>query len=145
MTAAQATPDADARALLSEAVRLADAALERWLPPGDEAPARLHQAMRYSVFAGGKRLRPALVLAGARAAGGAPEEALGAAMAAVEVLHTYTLVHDDLPAMDDDDLRRGRAGFSGTAAPPRPTVARPLANASRLLLLPGQTSSCVMG
>ncbi len=108
MTAAQATPDADALALLSEAVRLADAALESWLPPADEAPARLHEAMRYSVFAGGKRLRPALVLAAARAVGGGMDERVGAAMAAVEVLHTYTLVHDDLPAMDDDDLRRGR-------------------------------------
>jgi geranylgeranyl pyrophosphate synthase len=112
MTAAQATPDADATALLTEAVRLADVALERWLPPADEAPTRLHQAMRYSVFAGGKRLRPALVLASARAVGGAASEqmtaSIGAAMAAVEVLHTYTLIHDDLPAMDDDDLRRGR-------------------------------------
>ncbi len=112
MTAAQATPDADATALLTEAVRLADVALERWLPPADEAPTRLHQAMRYSVFAGGKRLRPALVLASARAVGGAANEqmaaSIGAAMAAVEVLHTYTLIHDDLPAMDDDDLRRGR-------------------------------------
>ncbi|HEX3134479.1 MAG TPA: farnesyl diphosphate synthase [Planctomycetota bacterium] len=109
---ARATPDADATALLSEAVRLGDAALERWLPPATEAPARLHEAMRYSVFAGGKRLRPALVLAAARAVGGAMDEradsAISAAMAAVEVLHTYTLVHDDLPAMDDDDLRRGR-------------------------------------
>jgi geranylgeranyl pyrophosphate synthase len=112
MTATQATPDADATALLTEAVRLADVALERWLPPADEAPTRLHQAMRYSVFAGGKRLRPALVLASARAVGGAANEqmtaSIGAAMAAVEVLHTYTLIHDDLPAMDDDDLRRGR-------------------------------------
>lgn len=112
MTAAQATPDADATALLTEAVRLADVALERWLPPADEAPTRLHQAMRYSVFAGGKRLRPALVLASARAVGGATDGhlaiSIGAAMAAVEVLHTYTLIHDDLPAMDDDDVRRGR-------------------------------------
>ena len=112
MTAAPATPDDDALALLTEAVRLADVALEQWLPPADEAPVRLHQAMRYSVFAGGKRLRPALVLASARAIGGATSEhltaSIGAAMAAVEVLHTYTLIHDDLPAMDDDDLRRGR-------------------------------------
>lgn len=112
MTPAPATPDVDALALLTEAVRLADVALEHWLPPADEAPKRLHQAMRYSVFAGGKRLRPALVLASARAVGGALSEPLttsiGAAMAAVEILHTYTLIHDDLPAMDDDDLRRGR-------------------------------------
>lgn len=97
------TPDQ----LLSEAVRLADAALESWLPPANEAPQRLHEAMRYSVFAGGKRLRPALVLGACRAVGGTDADC-AAAMAAVEVLHTYTLVHDDLPAMDDDDLRRGR-------------------------------------
>jgi geranylgeranyl diphosphate synthase type II len=98
------TPDL----LLSEAVRLADAALERWLPPASEAPQRLHEAMRYSVFAGGKRLRPALVLSACRAVGG-NDAACAPALAAVEILHTYTLVHDDLPAMDDDDLRRGRA------------------------------------
>ena len=102
------TPDTAAHTLLSEAVQLCDAALERWLPPASEAPARLHEAMRYSVFAGGKRLRPALVLAAARAVGGGMDDRIAAAMAAVEVLHTYTLVHDDLPAMDDDDLRRGR-------------------------------------
>jgi geranylgeranyl diphosphate synthase type II len=96
-----------ATALLTEAVRLADDALDTWLPPAAEAPARLHEAMRYSVFAGGKRLRPALVLAASRACGGR-DGACAPALAAVELLHTYTLVHDDLPAMDDDDLRRGR-------------------------------------
>ncbi len=101
--------------LLKRAVGLADQALEHWLPGETVWPARLHSAMRYSVFAGGKRLRPALVLAAAEAcgstataAGSAKADTLGAAMAAVELLHTYTLVHDDLPAMDDDDLRRGR-------------------------------------
>ena len=81
--------------------------LELRLPPADRAPERLHAAMRYSVFAGGKRFRPALV----RLAGetfGAPEEGLLAAGAAVELIHTYSLIHDDLPALDDDDLRRGR-------------------------------------
>jgi farnesyl diphosphate synthase len=102
-----------ASALLTLTVQRADAALQRWLPPADEAPMRLHQAMRYSVFAGGKRLRPALVLAAARAAALGvtnenTEKAIDAGMVAVEVLHTYTLIHDDLPAMDDDDLRRGR-------------------------------------
>jgi geranylgeranyl pyrophosphate synthase len=96
-----------AQALLAEAVTLGDAALEVRLPPATAAPERLHQAMRYSVFAGGKRLRPALVLAACRAVGGNDRECAGA-MAAVEALHTYTLIHDDLPAMDDDDLRRGR-------------------------------------
>ncbi|MDA3961065.1 MAG: polyprenyl synthetase family protein [Planctomycetota bacterium] len=92
---------------LESAVALADAALEQALPSADTAPATLHQAMRYAVFAGGKRIRPALVLAACRACGGS-DAACAPAMAAVEMLHTYTLVHDDLPAMDDDDLRRGR-------------------------------------
>lgn len=96
-------------ALLARAVTLADAALEQWLPLATAWPGRLHEAMRYSVFAGGKRLRPALVLGAAEASGGrADDPRTAAGMAAVELLHTYTLVHDDLPAMDDDDLRRGR-------------------------------------
>ena len=81
--------------------------LDRRLPSAEAPPKRLHAAMRYSVFAGGKRLRPALV----RLAGetfGAPAEALAVAGAAVELIHTYSLIHDDLPALDDDDLRRGR-------------------------------------
>ena len=82
--------------------------LDRLLPPMDEAPAELHAAMRYALFPGGKRLRPLLCLCGAAAAGGDPEKALRAA-AGIECLHTYSLVHDDLPCMDDDDLRRGRA------------------------------------
>ncbi|MBA2480412.1 MAG: polyprenyl synthetase family protein [Planctomycetes bacterium] len=103
----RARPAIPVDAFLSEAVRLADAALECALPRADAWPARLHQAMRHSVFAGGKRLRPALVLGACRACVG--DDVLCApAMAAIELLHTYTLVHDDLPAMDDDDLRRGR-------------------------------------
>jgi geranylgeranyl diphosphate synthase, type II len=82
-------------------------ALDAHLPPKDERPAILHEAMRYSVFAGGKRLRPILCLAAAEAVGGKAETALIPA-AAVEVLHTYTLIHDDLPAMDNDALRRGK-------------------------------------
>ncbi len=102
------TPPAVAPELfLAEAARLADAALERALPPLAAPPARLHAAMRHSVFAGGKRLRPALALGACRACAGADEPCFPA-MAAVELLHTYTLIHDDLPAMDDDDLRRGR-------------------------------------
>jgi farnesyl diphosphate synthase len=93
--------------VLKEAVLLAEAALERALPPTVTPPTRLHEAMRYAVMAGGKRIRPALVLAACRACGG-PDAACAPALAAVELLHTYTLVHDDLPAMDDDDLRRGR-------------------------------------
>lgn len=84
-----------------------DAALDAFLPKAKERPATIHAAMRYSVFAGGKRLRPVLCLAAAEACGGNPSNALAPACA-VELMHTYSLVHDDLPAMDDDDLRRGR-------------------------------------
>ena len=82
-------------------------ALAARLPAPDSAPARLHQAMRYSVLGGGKRVRPALLFAAARAVGLA-EEDVEAAACALELVHVYSLVHDDLPAMDDDDLRRGR-------------------------------------
>lgn len=84
-----------------------EAALDAYLPPADTRPPRLHEAMRYSVFAGGKRLRPILVLMAAELCGRAPDDVLFAA-AAIELIHTYSLVHDDLPAMDDDDLRRGQ-------------------------------------
>jgi farnesyl diphosphate synthase len=77
------------------------------LPAPDIAPTRLHQAMRYSVLGGGKRVRPALLFAAARAVGLA-EEQVEAAACALELVHVYSLVHDDLPAMDNDDLRRGR-------------------------------------
>jgi farnesyl diphosphate synthase len=85
----------------------ADAALERTLPGEDQAPLELHRAMRYAVLGGGKRLRPALVYA-TGAAFGAKPELLDSSACAVEIIHAYSLVHDDLPAMDDDDMRRGR-------------------------------------
>jgi geranylgeranyl diphosphate synthase type II len=84
-----------------------DSALDRFLPKEKERPSTIHSAMRYSVFAGGKRLRPILCIAAAEACGGEISNALPPACA-VELMHTYSLVHDDLPAMDDDDLRRGR-------------------------------------
>jgi geranylgeranyl diphosphate synthase, type II len=84
-----------------------DGALERILPRPVGPAARLHEAMRYAVFSGGKRLRPVLALAACEAFGGRDEDVLLPA-AALELVHTYSLVHDDLPAMDDDDLRRGR-------------------------------------
>jgi geranylgeranyl diphosphate synthase, type II len=84
-----------------------DRSLDRWLPSEKIRPAALHRAMRYSVFSGGKRLRPVLTLAAAEACGGNPEHALPPACS-VECIHTYSLIHDDLPCMDDDDLRRGR-------------------------------------
>lgn len=84
-----------------------DAALASRLPPESTRPALLHQAMRYSVMAGGKRLRPVLCLAACEAVGAPPDAALLPGLA-IEILHTYTLIHDDLPCMDDDDLRRGK-------------------------------------
>jgi geranylgeranyl pyrophosphate synthase len=95
------------REFLRSATARVDEALDRLLPPETEEPCTIHRAMRYSVLAGGKRLRPALVLLGARAAGGDDGAVLDAACA-VEMVHTYSLIHDDLPSMDDDDLRRGR-------------------------------------
>ena len=84
-----------------------DRALDRFLPGESTPPATIHKAMRYSLFAGGKRLRPILCLAAAEACGGKISSALPLACA-VECIHTYSLVHDDLPSMDNDDLRRGR-------------------------------------
>ncbi len=93
-------------AVLADGRERVNAALAVWLPSGDEVPARLAAAMGYAVLGSGKRLRPALVYAAGRALGAAPEN-LDAPACAVELIHAYSLVHDDLPAMDDDDLRRG--------------------------------------
>src|SRR5947207_1264606 len=82
-------------------------ALDQFLPKETTKPATIHRAMRYSLFAGGKRMRPALCLAAAEACGGKMEEAMPLACA-VECIHTYSLIHDDLPAMDNDDFRRGK-------------------------------------
>jgi geranylgeranyl diphosphate synthase type II len=84
-----------------------DRALDRFLPKATVSPATIHKAMRYSLFAGGKRLRPILCVAAAEACGGKTAAALPQACA-VECIHTYSLIHDDLPSMDNDDLRRGR-------------------------------------
>lgn len=92
---------------LAEKRALVDRALDDFLPPADTPPAVIHQAMRYSVMAGGKRIRPILAIAAAEACGG-PVEPLLRHFAALELIHTYSLVHDDLPALDNDDLRRGR-------------------------------------
>ncbi|MEI9979195.1 MAG: polyprenyl synthetase family protein [Edaphobacter sp.] len=109
--------DSQVKTLLHSGVQLTDAALERLLPSPDTLPHSIHRAMRHSVFAGGKRLRPILCMEAARmaagtlphvyAAGDLPEGAadLGAA---IEMIHTYSLIHDDLPALDNDDLRRGQ-------------------------------------
>jgi len=87
--------------------RLIERALDRYLPKANRKPATLHRAMRYSLFAGGKRLRPILCLAAAEACGGKINNAVPLACA-LECIHTYSLVHDDLPSMDNDDFRRGR-------------------------------------
>jgi geranylgeranyl diphosphate synthase type II len=87
--------------------RAAESALDRALPPKSAWPETIHRAVRYSLFAGGKRIRPVLALAAGEAVGGEREEVLPFACA-VEMIHTYSLIHDDLPAMDDDDLRRGK-------------------------------------
>jgi geranylgeranyl pyrophosphate synthase len=112
----------DLDAFIDESVARVDAYLDRMLPRASEPPEPLHEGMRYAVYSGGKRLRPALVFAAARACGLDPERALPVA-AAVELVHTYSLVHDDLPAMDDDDLRRGR-----------PTVHRKFGEANAILV-----------
>lgn len=88
-------------------LRAVDRALGRWLPRESVRPETIHRAMRYSIFAGGKRMRPVLCLAAAEACGGSLAGALPSACA-VECVHTYSLIHDDLPCMDDDDFRRGR-------------------------------------
>ncbi|HEY1767036.1 MAG TPA: farnesyl diphosphate synthase [Terracidiphilus sp.] len=98
----------DVKSLIQEGAELTDRALEALLPTADTVPASIHGAMRHSTFAGGKRLRPVLAMqAGVTIAGALPDgiERLGAAL---EMLHTYSLIHDDLPALDNDDLRRGK-------------------------------------
>ena len=99
--------DADLHAFLGQSQQRCEAALERCLPGADLQPARLHSAMRYAALGAGKRIRPTLIYATAGAIGLAPE-VVDSAACAVELIHAYSLVHDDLPAMDDDDLRRGR-------------------------------------
>jgi len=93
--------------IMAERHQRVDAALGHWLPQPGDRPPKVHEAMRHSVFAGGKRLRPLLVLLACEAVGGDTEDAMPAAVA-LEMIHTYSLIHDDLPAMDDDDYRRGR-------------------------------------
>ena len=93
---------------LAEGQKLTDSALERLLPASDQRPSSIHKAMRHSVFAGGKRIRPILCMEAGRAVAGELPEGIEEVGAALEMLHTYSLIHDDLPALDNDDLRRGR-------------------------------------
>ncbi|MFZ9745782.1 MAG: polyprenyl synthetase family protein [Opitutaceae bacterium] len=97
----------DPAPLLARHLDRFESALDRLTPPAETRPARLHAAMRYSLEAGGKRLRPILCLAAAEMCGTLPDDALPAAVA-LECVHTYSLIHDDLPCLDNDDLRRGR-------------------------------------
>jgi geranylgeranyl diphosphate synthase type II len=92
---------------LSEQVPLIDRALNEWVPSEHVAPVSIHRAMRYSLFAGGKRIRPILAMAAAHAVSDSPDGVEHAACT-LELIHTYSLIHDDLPALDNDDLRRGR-------------------------------------
>jgi len=98
----------DAREFLASCRLSVDAELDRLIPKESESPQRVHGAIRWSVFAGGKRFRPALLMAVGQTFGAPPDHLLRTACA-LELIHTYSLIHDDLPSMDDDDLRRGRA------------------------------------
>jgi geranylgeranyl diphosphate synthase type II len=154
----------DLKAYLDARAREVDAALRRHLPAPRKRPATIHAAMRHSLFAGGKRLRPVLCLAAAETCGGETANAMPAACA-VELMHTYSLVHDDLPCMDDDDLRRGRPtchkvygegmavltgdalltqAFEVLAATP-PTRRHPLADFVRELAVTGGSTQLIGG
>ena len=98
----------DVTSLIRQGAELTDQALESLLPAGTETPASIHSAMRHSVFAGGKRLRPVLAMQAAIAVAGSLPAGIENLGAALEMLHTYSLIHDDLPALDNDDLRRGK-------------------------------------
>jgi geranylgeranyl diphosphate synthase, type II len=92
---------------LQEQCRLVESALNKWVPPETEPPENIHKAMRYSLFAGGKRIRPVLCMSAAHTVADVVE-GLEDAACTLELIHTYSLIHDDLPALDNDDLRRGR-------------------------------------
>src|SRR5438105_1171306 len=98
----------DVKSLIQEGAELTDRALEAIIPSVDTVPASIHGAMRHSVFAGGKRLRPVLAMQAAITIAGALPRGIELLGAAIEMLHTYSLIHDDLPALDNDDLRRGK-------------------------------------
>jgi geranylgeranyl diphosphate synthase type II len=98
----------DVKSLIQEGAELTDRALEALIPSVDTVPSSIHAAMRHSVFAGGKRLRPVLAMQAAAAIAGSLPRGIEKLGAAIEMLHTYSLIHDDLPALDNDDLRRGK-------------------------------------
>jgi geranylgeranyl diphosphate synthase type II len=98
----------DVKSLIQEGAELTDRALESLIPAADTVPASIHGAMRHSTFAGGKRLRPVLAMQAGVTIGGSLPKGIERLGAALEMLHTYSLIHDDLPALDNDDLRRGK-------------------------------------
>jgi geranylgeranyl diphosphate synthase type II len=98
----------DVKSLIREGAELTDQSLEALIPSASSVPASIHGAMRHSTFAGGKRLRPVLAIQAAVAVAGSLPKGIGNLGAALEMLHTYSLIHDDLPALDNDDLRRGQ-------------------------------------
>src|SRR5215472_9208639 len=98
----------DVKSLIHEGAELTDRALEALIPSVDTVPSSIHGAMRHSVFAGGKRLRPVLAMQAAVTIAGSLPRGIERLGAAIEMLHTYSLIHDDLPALDNDDLRRGK-------------------------------------
>jgi farnesyl diphosphate synthase len=100
-------PDADLAVFMAQCQERLERSFDQWLPPARTHPATLHEAMRYTVMGGGKRIRPMLVYAGGQATA-ANSQLLDRPACAVELIHAYSLIHDDLPAMDDDDLRRGK-------------------------------------
>ena len=101
------THDPSLREYLVQQVQKVDEVLDKWVPEESVEPSSIHRAMRYSLFAGGKRIRPILAIASARSISDSPE-GIESAAATLETIHTYSLIHDDLPALDNDDLRRGR-------------------------------------
>ncbi len=107
MSANIETVEADLKQYLAEQQHLVDRVLGEWVPKESVEPHSIHKAMRYSLFAGGKRIRPLLAISAARAVSDSPDGVENAA-ATLELIHTYSLIHDDLPALDNDDLRRGR-------------------------------------
>ena len=107
------------REYLARQQRLVDAELDRLAPPETTPPETIHRAMRYSLFAGGKRIRPLLCMEAARAVSDSPDGVVSAACA-LELIHTYSLIHDDLPALDNDDYRRGKLTNTKSSAKPWP-------------------------
>ncbi len=133
--------DFNLKAYLEERSRLVENALDLYMPAKDTLPSELHSSMRYSVFAGGKRIRPVLMMAACEAVGGRTADVLPAACA-IEMLHSYSLIHDDLPAMDDDDLRRGQPTNHKVYGEATAILAGDALLTEAFLLLSGPVNAC---